>query len=322
MQYIHAMNLSEVDLNLFLVLHTVLKEGSATRAAARLHVTQSAVSNALIRLRRMLGDPLVVRTGRGLVATPRAIALTPLLDGALEQLLAVMSTAHGFEPSRAMRRFTIACSDAVEVVLLPSLASLVERLMPMATLRVVTIDRMVATNGLANGEVDLLVGIPPVLPAGCSAENVYEDDMVCVVRRDHPGFRGKTLTLDAYVSHPHVEVALFGEPDTRVDQALARVQRARRIAVMVSHFSAIPMVVSRTSAIATLSRRLAMALVSGLPLRILKPPISLSPLVVRQIWHARATADEGTRYMRQLVRDAVAAPSRRRGAHGSGVKRG
>jgi DNA-binding transcriptional LysR family regulator len=199
----------------------------------------------------------------------------------------------------------VACSDAIEVVLLPSLAALMERWLPAATLRVVTIDRMIATNGLATGEVDVLIGIPPNLPAGCSAEAVFDDDMVCIVRHDHPAIRGNKLSLDAYVDSPHVEIALFGEPDTRVDVALARLHRTRRIAVSVPHFSAVPMVVTRTSAIATLSRRLARALGPALSLRLLRPPIALPPLSIRQVWHARASADAGTRYLRRLIRQAA-----------------
>lgn len=305
MSYIYCMNLSEVDLNLFVVLQTVLKEGNATRAAARLHVTQSAVSNALTRLRRVFGDPLVVRVARGVVPTPRALELAPQLDAALDMLRALVASDAGFDPSQSSRRFTVACSDAVEFVVVPRLAALLERSMPKASLRVVTIDHMVATNGLASGEVDLLVGIPPSIPAGCTAEGVYEDAMVCIVRRGHPTIRSSTLTLQAYVDAAHVEVALFGIPDSRVDVALARQQRVRRVTVSVPHFIAVPTVVSRTNAVATLSRRLALALAPARTLRMLRPPVELPQLHVQQVWHARAASDPGTRHLRKLVRQAV-----------------
>jgi DNA-binding transcriptional LysR family regulator len=301
------MNLSEVDLNLFLVLQTVLKERSATRAAARLHVTQSAVSNALARLRRVFADPLLVRGSRGLVPTPRAMELAPRLDAALEILRASIVAEAAFDPSRTSRRFTVACSDAVELVLMPTLASLVERTMPNASLRVVTIDHMLATGGLATGEVDLLVGIPPSIPRGCSAELVYVDTMVCIVRRDHPAIRGSALTLAAYASAAHVEVALFGVPDSRVDTALARAQCTRRVRMSVPHFVAVPAIVARTDAVATLSRRLARAIAPPRALRMLRPPIDLPPLEVRQVWHARAAADPGTRHLRNVIRQAAGA---------------
>jgi DNA-binding transcriptional LysR family regulator len=301
------MNLSEVDLNLFLVLQTVLEEGNATRAAARLHVTQSAVSNALARARRVFADPLVVRAARGLVPTPRALELTPQLGAALDLLRALLASEAGFEPSRSSRRFTVACSDAVEFVMMPRLSSLLERSMPNASLRVVTIDHMLATNGLSTGEVDLLVGIPPSIPAGCTGEIVYEDTMVCIVRRGHPTIRSSSLTLEAYADVAHVEVALFGVPDSRVDAALARQQRARRIAISVPHFITVPTIVARTNAVATLARRLALVLAPARTLRTLRLPIELPVLRVQQVWHARAAGDPGTLHLRKLVRQAVRA---------------
>jgi DNA-binding transcriptional LysR family regulator len=155
------------------------------------------------------------------------------------------------------------------------------RSLPNASLRVVTIDHLLATNGLASGEVDLLVGIPPALPAGCKAERVYDDTMVCIVRKNHPTIRGSRLSLDAYASAPHAEVALFGAPDSRVDVALARHERARRVALTVPHFVALPSVVASTDAVATLSRRLAVALAPAKALRMHRPPIELPAHHVR-----------------------------------------
>jgi DNA-binding transcriptional LysR family regulator len=166
---------------------------------------------------------------------------------------------------------------------------------------------MVATNGLASGEVDLLVGIPPSIPAGCTAEIVYEDTMVCIVRRGHPTIRSSSLTLEAYADAAHVEVALFGVPDSRVDAGLARQQRARRIAISVPHFITVPTIVASTDAVATLARRLALALAPARALRTLRVPIELPVLRVQQVWHARAAADPGTLHLRKLVRQAVRA---------------
>src|SRR5215470_13331019 len=118
---IMAVNLSSIDLNLFLVLHAVLEERSATRAAARLNVTQSAVSNALARLRRQLGDPLVVRHGRGIVPTPRAEELAPLLREATERL-ALAIDRRGFIAAEATRTFTIALSDNYQACDAPRIA--------------------------------------------------------------------------------------------------------------------------------------------------------------------------------------------------------
>src|SRR5690349_15790923 len=125
MMNITDMNLEAVDLNLLVVVDAVLETGSATRAAARLHVTQSAVSNSLRRARELFGDPLVVRSGRGLSPTPMAEALAGPLRSTLAQLRGLLGV--GFEPATSTRQFQIACSDAVGLVLLPKLLGLFEQ---------------------------------------------------------------------------------------------------------------------------------------------------------------------------------------------------
>src|SRR4029077_6587939 len=136
MGIIMNVNLSAVDLNLFLVLHAVLEERSATRAAARLHVTQSAVSNALARLRHLLGDPLVVRRGRGLVPTPRADELAPLLREVASRL-ALALDRRAFGPEESTRTFTISLADNYQACEVPRIARAFAARLPRAVLRVV-----------------------------------------------------------------------------------------------------------------------------------------------------------------------------------------
>jgi DNA-binding transcriptional LysR family regulator len=152
-----APELSSLDLNLFLVLHTVLDEGSVTRAAKKLRVTQSAVSNGLARLRELLGDPLFVRHGRGLVPTPRAQDLAPVMRRAMAELKKAVDGAD-FVPETSKRRFTLCWSDAQTIAHLPSLLSRFSQSLPNATLRIVTVDYLLATNGLAMGDIDVAVG--------------------------------------------------------------------------------------------------------------------------------------------------------------------
>lgn len=308
MTVMRSVNLSSVDLNLLHVLATVLEEGSATRAAQRLHVTQSAVSNALGRARALFDDPLVVRRPHGLAPTSLAAALLPELRAWLEEARRLVGGASSFEPATTTRAFRIACSDAVTITLLPSILEAVARRAPHAHLHLVTLEELVASDGLARGEVDLLVGIPPVLTPTLRAEPVFVDPMACVVRRE----RGapKRLSLSAYTSRPHVELTIFGV-DQRVDRALATVGRARTIQVVVPHFSAIPLVVSSSSCIATVSLRLARAFAARWPLVVLSPPITLPPLEIRQVWHARAERDPAIAFLREIVRDAALATTPR-----------
>lgn len=295
-----AVNLRSVDLNLLVVLDALLEERSATRAAARLHVTQSAVSNALARLRSLFDDPLLVRTPHGFTLTARATQLAPELSRLLHQTSSLLAPAAQAAPDRT---FTIACTDAVGVVLLPAL---LPRL-GSRRLRFVSLDYEIGSSGLQTGDVDLLIGLPPTTPRGCRGELVYEDALQCVVRDQHPRVR-RQLTLTTYAALSHVEVALFGRADERVDRALARKGLTRTIALLVSHFSSIPVAIAASDHVAVLSERLAHAYAQPFGLRVFPPPLRLPPLKVQQYWHRRAEHDPALSELRRAIREAAHSP--------------
>lgn len=298
-------NISAVDLNLLHVLSTVLEEGSATRAAKKLHVTQSAVSNALRRARHLFSDQLVVRKPYGLEPTPRALALKPALREWLDATRGLLVDSPSFDPRRSTRTFRIACSDAIAATLLRPILRLLAERAPGVRLRMLTLDRLLAEDGLAHGEVDLLVGIPPVLPDGHGAEVVYQDRMECIVRVDHPRIR-RRLSLNTFASLPHVELALFDTIDDHIDRALAKHGLHRTVQVVLPHFSSVPLAVAETDCVATLSGRLARAFARRLPLRVVAPPIALDAIEVRQVWNQRFDGDGAIRFLRTVVRDAAA----------------
>jgi DNA-binding transcriptional LysR family regulator len=293
-------NLASVDLNLLVVLNALLQEQSATRAAARLHVTQSAISSALRRLRAVFDDPLMVRTRHGFVPSARAASLAPALERVLRDTQALLAPVER-DPARTVRSFSIAATDAISVILLPLLLPALRRHFPLARLNMVTLERELATDGLASGAVDLLIGIPPTLPAGCSSEAIYDDAIVCVVRDKHPSVK-RRLTLDQFASLPHIEVALFGEPDDRVDRALARAGRTRSIFLTVPHFSSVPFALAHSDFVAILGQRLAEAYAKPMRLRSLPPPVPLPRLQVSQVWHKRAAHDAGLQRLRGLIK--------------------
>ncbi|MFO0682027.1 MAG: LysR family transcriptional regulator [Sandaracinus sp.] len=301
-------NLAAIDLNLLLVVSTVLEERSATRAAAHLHVGQSAVSNALRRARELFGDPLVVREPHGLSPTPFGLALAPRLGAWLDEASRLVARSPPFDPRATTRTFTLACADAITVTLVPPLLRVLARRAPRAGLRVLTLDRLIAKDGLARGEVDLLVGMPPEVPPGHDAERIYRDPLRCLVPRGSP-----RLTLERFASRPHVELALFGDDEDTVDRALARKGRHRRIAVSLPHFTAIPLAVLETGGVATLMERVAVALSRHLPLDVVVPPLALPALEVQQLWRRTSGPDEGLAFLRAAVLEAsrASAPARR-----------
>jgi DNA-binding transcriptional LysR family regulator len=299
-----VVNLSNVNLNLLYVLHVLLAERSATRAAARLHVTQSAVSNALARLREEMGDPLLVREGRRLSPTPRALALEPTLSLAVAGFEAVLRQGQPFDPAQVARRWTIAASDYVETVLLPDLLHRLRERSPGSTLAVAPVDAAIHGRALHNGDVSLMLGVFPEAPASCRAAEVWRDEMVCIVRRDHPRAR-KSLSLDLLADLDHILVAQFGARVGPVDQALQERGRARRIALTVPRFLTVPATVATSDCIATVPRRLAERFAEPFGLRLLAPPLPIPGFTIQALWHERSQDDPGDRFLRSLVHEVA-----------------
>ena len=299
------MNITDIDLNLLHVLHAVLDEGSATRAAKRLHVTQSAVSNALARLRQSFGDPLVVRSSRGLAATPRARALQPELAAIMGSVGKLLSVPARFNAAVTTREFTLACADYCTAILGPALAELLQARAPLATLRLVPLEQLAGTEGLATN-IDLHLGMPPRIPAGCRSAALFQDSFVCMLQK-MPGRGGaKRLSLGEYVQALHLRVSVLNSARDAIDVALAKRGLVRKVALTVPHFSMVPLMVERAGYVATLSRRLAETQARRFDVALLEPPLSLGKRPTRMVWHERTEADEGARFFRRLVQEAAA----------------
>lgn len=298
-----VVNISSVDLNLLHVLHAVLQERSATRAARRLHVTQSAVSNALARLRESLGDPLLVRNARGLSPTPRASQLEPELAAVMVRLGRLLSNEAEFEPATTTRELTIACADYLTASIGPALTELLRKRAPHAALRFVPLEQLASSEGLASN-VDVHLGMPRQLPAGCRSVALFEDQFVCLLPRGTA--RGSArLSLEAYLASSHLRVSVLGGTEDAVDLALAKRGLSRNVTLTVPHFAVVPLLVERGGYVATLSRRLAKALAGSYRVGLCEPPLPLGKRSVRMIWHQRTEADPGARFLRALIREAA-----------------
>ncbi|MCP3102599.1 LysR family transcriptional regulator [Myxococcus sp. K15C18031901] len=303
------MNLSGIDLNLFLVLHAVLETGSVTDAAAQLHVTQSAVSNALARLRDVLGDPLLVRSGRGLVATPRCEELRPLVAGAVAQLQRAVD-GQRFNPEEDTRVFTLSCGDNQDVCDVPLVVEAFARRLPRAFLRVVSIDYLVASNGLATGDVDVALAPRAVAERdGYLAEDLYLERTVFLVRRDHPRITGNTLTREAFNTEKHVDMLInSGRPGVghRMFEQFCKANGLSfKPALAVSHFVAAGMAVTRSDLVAGMPARTADVLCAMLPLRRLQFVPDPAAIPMSLIWHPRTSTDPAARYFRELIVDVL-----------------
>lgn len=301
------MSLSGIDLNLLVVLDAVLAERSVARAARRLHVTPSAISNALARLRAVLGDPLFARSGRGIVPTPRAEELGPAVARALAELDRAVRGA-GFDPSATRRTFTLAVSDAGQLVWAPRVAARIAEEMPRARLRVVGIDALLALGGLAGTEVDLVLGAGERGP-GVHVERLFDEPTVLVARRDHPALarRGSRATLEA-LGHVAVEMAPGrGLPD-RTAVAWTRARLRRDVRAVVPSFAAAAAVAAATDLVATLPQPLFALLGERLGLAVVPGPSPMRAVSMHLAWHERTHADPAMVSFRDLVRRACGGP--------------
>ena len=293
------MSLSGLDLNLLLVLDSVLAERSVARAAKRLHVTASAVSNALARLRAALDDPLLVRSGRGVVPTPRALALAPAIARALRDL---DQAIHGdtFEPGTSDRAFTVAMADVVQLARLPAIVAALATKMPRARLRVLSIDGLFASGGLAGTEVDVVIGAGEKGP-GVRSSPLYEEKIVLVARAGHPVLRTR-LTKARLATLRHVEVHVApGHGNARLADSYRALGIARDIAVVVPTFTAAAAIVAGTDLVASLPSSLVDVLGPRLALRRVRTPLPPIASTINLLWHERTDDDPALTAFRALL---------------------
>jgi len=304
------------DLNLLVALDVLLAERSTTRAADRLGLTQSAVSRILGRLRAALGDPLLVRTSRGLTPTRRALELAGPLRQSVLDLERLLLEGPRFDPRRSTRHFRIAAVDYAQVILLAPLLRQLEVDAPLVDVEVRQ-PSAESERDLEAGALDLL--LMPRQPSGPGVvwTALHRDEYTCLVWTGHACRR---LTPARFAALSHVLVAPRERPGGVVDVVLAQHRLVRRIAVQVPSFLMVPSLLIGTQRIATVPARMAAELVRTHPLRTLAPPVEVPGFTMCQAWHELHRHDPGHRWLRDaLARVAVSRSSMRtRASRGAG----
>jgi len=291
------MNVQDVDLNLLRVFDTVLSERGVTPAAARLGLTQPAVSNALARLRGVFGDPLFVRTTGGMDATPFARQLAEPVRQALALLESALAHGPGFDPASSTRSFRFYMSDLGQIEFLPPLVERVQVSAPGVHLEAVGLEVEDIAGALGAGGLDLAVGFLPGLARPLQRQALFRDPYVCLMRRDHPI---KTLTKRKFQEASHALVSYRGGHRV-IEEALERAGLARRIALRVPHFTVVPMILERSDLVLTLPARVARVFERRGNLKSLPPPVPIPPAEVAVHWHERFEGDPGNRWLRDLM---------------------
>ena len=305
-------NLARIDLNLLVLFEVVLEERHVARAAARLHVSPSAVSHGLGRLRELMQDPLFLRQPKGVVPTERARQLAAPVADLLERARQVISRAEKFDPRHSVRRFVIGAPDAVTAVLLPPLLNTLRRDAPGIDLGVRNLVGQfeVSLAELDQRTLDVALLPLPDIPARFATRVLYEEDFVLVRRVGHPS--GGKFTLAKYAAAAHVMVSVSGDPHGPVDKLLAEHGLSRRVMLTVPNFLHALAVTAETDLVAALPRKFAQRHARRYQVEITEPPIPLMASPIRAIAPQAATADAGLAWLLDLLEVAAKAAAKRR----------
>lgn len=307
MELDHA-GLSKLDLNLLVALDALIIQRSVTRAAAVVGVKQSAMSHSLGRLRRLLGDEILVRSPEGMKPTPRAMAILGPVRKALGELQQALLIGYDFDPATSQRRFRIGLPDSVEVAIAPALLAYFSREAPGCSIQVRSTDRFDVLQELDAGRLDLAIGVWNQGANHHKRRQLYVENYVVVfdkapVEAELGRELAGDLPLGDYVRLGHVLGSHSEQPWGVVDEALKMQGLSRRIVMSTPHFIAIPFLLKRLPVVATLPSRLAGLFVERFGLIAAPAPLPLARFSVSMIWHSSAAQDPAQAWLRgQILR--------------------
>jgi DNA-binding transcriptional LysR family regulator len=298
------MDTSRVDLNLLVTLEALLAERNVTKAAARLHLSQPAVSAQLSRLRDMFDDPLLVPNRRGMTPTAKALELLGPLRQALDELHNTLQAHRDFSPGRARLTVTIACSDYIDVAVVMPLVLALRQRAPGMRVAVRHLNPPLLEQQLERGDVDLAVATPEPGQSHLRTHHLFDESYLLIGRRGHPRLKAG-LTVEEYVQLEHVIVSRWGGSfETPVDDALAVLGHRRNVAMSAASFLFLPEIVATSDLVALAPRRL----LRGCSKRLtaIEIPWLAEQFNVSLIWHERTHGHAGHRWIRELIVELMA----------------
>jgi DNA-binding transcriptional LysR family regulator len=305
------MNILTFDLNLLRVLDALLREQSTVKAGERLRLSQPAVSAALSRLRQALNDPLFVRQGRRLVPTGYAKSIEIPLRHKLDELFDLLAGPKEFDSLAATASFKVAGTDFFAEMLMPPLASMLNRLAPGICVQLVDLlpDKQILM--LENHEIDLVLFPQKTVPDWMDWTPVFRSGFVVIARLGHPRLQqaglvpGDTMPIDLFCDLAHVVFSPEGKLKAMGDAALARIGRERRVIMTMPVFGAICNTVADSDLVALLPEKLALKMAGKLSLGVYAVPVSIEPAQICMYWHKRNTGHPAHRWLRDTVMQAL-----------------
>ena len=297
------MNLSNVDFNLLKVLDALIAERNVTRAGERLGRSQPAVSNALHRLRVLLGDDLLVRGPNGFVLTPRADAIREPLRDAIALVEGCLADETQFDPANATGVLRLSTPDRLSLALLPPLLARMRKFAPNMALQVLTADRTQALELIDQDRTDLALGWLDEKPSHLNAEFMMDESLFCVFRRNHPILkRGTPFDIKRVLSFPHLIVSATGQRIAIFDDLLARHGLRRHALVAVTNFTAVPDLLRRSDMIGVFTELAAEVFRTSFKLATRPVPVDVGKISTNMVWHVRNDRDRKHAWLRQQIK--------------------
>jgi len=295
-----------LELNLLPVFDALVAERSVTLAAERLHVSQPAISRALGKLRAHFGDPLFLRTAKGMEPTPRALEIAEGVTRALQELRDATAARTSLNHRTAARTMRISMSDYESLVLLPNIFRRIADEAPGIRLAVIRTAPEQARKSLARGEIDLFIGQQRIAANPFYSQALFDEPFVCLVRRDH-AFASRAPTVARFCAARHILVFPGGTGEMRglVDKALHKTGRSRLVVLSLPHFLAAPHLLEAGDAVLTLPRRAALIYEKLLRLKCFPPPLRIEHYSVAMLWHQRQHADPVAQWLRSAIADSA-----------------
>jgi len=296
---------SSIDLNLLSVFQEVYRERQISAAARRLGLTQSAVSNALARLRRTFGDELFVRTAHGMQPTPLAQQMAEPIGAAMAQVALALSQRSRFDPATSGRRFTLAMTDVGEVYFMPVLIERCRAVAPNVEIASIRANGLTLKDDMETGRVDLAIGAFEDVSEALYHRALFRQRFVSMFRKDHPLAKGR-VDLERFVAAPHLIVDAAQSPYDRINGLLEKAGVTAGARFRVPHFTAVPYIVSTSELVVTVPQKLAESAASPFGLKWIEPPLALPTLQTNVFWHRRFNHDPGIQWLRGLIADVFA----------------
>jgi DNA-binding transcriptional LysR family regulator len=294
----------KLDLNLLVAFQVLVREKSVSRAAERLFLGQPAVSGALARLRDVFQDEILVRTGRGMEPTTKALMLYAQLTPALESIRATLFEQPAFDPATQSRTFHLGMRDWVEIWLMPGLLARVQQAAPRVRIAVRASDALLGARMLQNDEMDLGVSVFPDGPSWQRREQLAVMGYRCGYDGNRLGIRSH-LTLEEYLAHPHIVTPAQADFRGVVDDELVGRKKRRNVIYTTSRFAALPLILRRAAVIATVPEQSAQQWAEMFGLTSSPVPLRIAPFAISMIWHAKREGDAGLQWLRGVVRSVV-----------------